>query len=94
MDGTTQRLALLGVLAGLAAAVSGVALRRRRRAGAAPGAPAPRQEFTCTCGRPYRMTGEGRHRVVWPREAPEGSPVLEDACPDCGTPFPASRVAA
>jgi|1186.fasta_scaffold475867_1 hypothetical protein len=97
MPDASKRLALLGVVAGLAVAVAGTVVRRRRRprdrdvppAGRTiSGAPSEPQTYTCTCGREYRTSGTGRHRVYWPAGAPDDDPVLGDACPECGTPLP------
>jgi hypothetical protein len=95
MPDATKRLALLGVLAGLTGAVAATVLRRRRRDRAVPpagraiaGAPSEQQTYTCECGRKYRTSGTGRHRVYWPADAPDDQPVLGDACPECGTKLP------
>src|SRR5688500_1491030 len=96
----SQRIALLGVLAALGVAVAAVVARRgrrsagepRRAAGASASAEpaiAEPQEYTCTCGRAYRTSGAGRHRVYWPADASESDPVLGDECPECGARLPA-----
>ena len=96
MPDATKRLALLGVLAGLAVAVAGTVVRRRRRERAVrpagrsiAGAPSEPQTYTCACGRSYRTSGTGRHRVYWPADAPDDEPVLGSDCPECGEPLPA-----
>ena len=96
MPDATRRLALLGVLAGLTGAVAATVVRRRRRDHDAPpagraiaGAPSEPQTYTCTCGRTYRTSGTGRHRVYWPADAPDDQPVMGDACRECGTALPA-----
>jgi hypothetical protein len=84
------------VLAGLTAAVAGTLARRRRSRPAPPptghrvaSSPAQPQRYTCECGREYRTSGAGRHRVYWPADARENEPVLGDACPECGAALPA-----
>jgi hypothetical protein len=89
----SQRIALLAVLAALGIAVAAVVARRGRRSAVgrteAPEASPEPQEYTCSCGRVYRTSGAGRHRVYWPAEAPESEPVLGDDCPECGARLPA-----
>ena len=93
-------LGLLAVAAGLAAAI-GAVTRRRRQSPAAPQHRDPRDvapdapvaeavdnEWSCECGKAYRFTGMGRHRVYWPAEATVADPVLDNQCVECERPFP------
>jgi hypothetical protein len=48
----------------------------------------PVEEWRCACGTEYRMTGTGRHRVLWLADASESDPVLGTACVSCGRPLP------
>ena len=71
-----------------AAAPSGA----REDAGAPP-SDAPAGEvvehtFTCECGQEYRVSGQDRHRVYWPKDAEVGDPVLGQTCPECDRPLP------
>jgi hypothetical protein len=85
-----ERAVLLGVLGAMVVAVAGALARRRLGSVASAEAVAePPQTYTCQCGREYRTSGMGRHRVYWPANAPEGEPVLGDECPGCGARLPA-----
>ena len=99
-------LGLLGVAASLAAAIA-VVNRRQRQVAATPpprdpkdvapdteAAEAVEREWTCACGKEYRITGEGRHRVYWPSDATVSDPVLGQECVECGRPFPLTDAAA
>jgi hypothetical protein len=79
------------VLALMATAASGVgyALLRLRRGGSRDRPQARElEEYTGDCGRAFRTTGIGRHRVYWLADAPKGDPVLSDRCPSCDRPLP------
>jgi hypothetical protein len=52
-----------------------------------PAGPEP-QDWQCECGQEYRVSGEGRHRVYWLRDASPDDPVLEPQCPNCERPLP------
>jgi hypothetical protein len=66
------------------------ALARGRASGGAEdsGRTSPDDSYTCQCGAEYRVSGIDRHRIYWPADAPEGSPVLGDRCVQCGTALP------
>jgi hypothetical protein len=99
----TEKLAPAGLAASVAAlfaAAVGYTLKRRGQAGDAPaedsaggkrdrstGGPEP-QDWQCECGQEYRVSGEGRHRVYWLRDASPDDPVLEPQCPNCERPLP------
>jgi hypothetical protein len=88
MSERSRRVALLGVLGALVVGVAGVLARRRLGSSSSPGAAEP-QRYRCTCGREYRTSGMGRHRVYWPANASQSEPVLGDECPACGARLPA-----
>ena len=72
-----------------------------RAPAAAPAGPVPTSataaegvahEWRCeSCGQPFRISGEGRHRIYWLPDAAPGDPVLDGRCPSCGTPLPGER---
>jgi hypothetical protein len=63
--------------------------RLRHRAARAGGRQGTGDEtWTCSCGTLFRVTGAGRHRVLWPADAPQDEPVLDDHCPSCGSALP------
>jgi len=97
---------LPALVAGLAAlGAAGAAFLRRRRRGpqdlrAAPGSPPSQeaatrvveQEWTCQCGQPYRISGEGRHRIYWLPDAAVSDPVTDGRCANCGRELPGDQV--
>ncbi len=36
------------------------------------------------CGKGYRVSGAGRHRVIWPQGADERDALLDERCLECG----------
>lgn len=88
----------------LVAAAGGVAVVLRRRSGSGGGARPtvdsgatgggphatvlPVETFTCRCGTEFRVSGADRHRVYWLLDAAPDDPVLDPACPECGTELP------
>ncbi len=83
-------LAAAAAVAGgvVAAAASGALLRRRGGSSASGAAPAQgdapaHAEWQCACGQEFRVSGEGRHRVLWLPDAGSGDPYLEPTCPSC-----------
>ena len=49
------------------------------------GGPAlPGTEAHCACGQAFRVSGQGRHRVVWLPDAAPEDPLLDHHCPNCG----------
>ena len=87
------RLAALASLAGgLAGGVATVVRRRRASAGVAEDdGPAT---WSCECGQEYRVSGEGRHRVYWLKDADPSDPVIGGRCPNCDRPLPGEHVTA
>ena len=83
--------------AAFAAIAAGVAvlLKRTKRPGGSPAAtelaagPQTR-DWSCECGQAYRVNGAGRHQVFWLEGADERDPLLDDRCPSCERPLPAS----
>jgi len=88
----SSRQGARAVAVGLASAAAAALGRRwwRARSG---GGDAARSEWTCGCGRRFRFSGAGRHRVYWAEDAPPGQPVVGDRCPSCERPLPAGREA-
>ena len=98
-------LAYTVIAAGVAAAIH-LVTRRERTAEPAPArdpkavkpdAPASEaidHEWACECGKTYRFTGSGRHRVYWPSDATVSDPVLDNQCIECERPFPMTDTAA
>ncbi len=75
----------LGVVVAVAVAVwRAIATRRARDRDTAAGA----VQWTCACGQRFRVSGAGRHRVLWLQDAAPGDPVLGDRCPTCDRVFP------
>ena len=92
-----RRRSSAGAATGSGAAASATANRP------APGAPpseAPaaaevtQDTYTCECGAEYRVSGQDRHRVYWPKDADASDPVLGQACPECERPLPHDHAAA
>ena len=54
----------------------------------APAGEVVEHTFTCECGQEYRVSGQDRHRVYWPKDAEVGDPVLGQTCPECDRPLP------
>jgi hypothetical protein len=81
----TRWTVMIGTLAaaGTAAAAAVVLTRRRRRTTAV----APETEWTCACGQRFRVSGTGRHRVLWVEGAAPDDPVVGDRCPACDRPL-------
>ena len=52
------------------------------------------ETYTCECGAEYRVSGQDRHRVYWPKDADASDPVLGQACPECERPLPHDHAAA
>jgi hypothetical protein len=88
-----SRTFALTVAAGTASAVA-FALVRLRGPAAAGRRTAPPDAYRCACGQDFRVTGTGRHRVYWLRDAAENEPVLSLGCPACDRPLPGTREAA
>lgn len=100
MAARVKLLALIALVGGALAAV----LRRRRSSGSAasgssPTPPSPpvseapasdvvTETWACECGQEYRVSGEGRHRVYWPAEAPVSDPTISGDCVKCDRPLP------
>lgn len=68
-------VALIG--AGVAAALT---LLRRATAEDPPAGP---REWHCACGQAFRVSGEDRHRVLWPEGAAPQDAAIDDRCPAC-----------
>jgi hypothetical protein len=90
------RTAALGASAGLAAAAAFAVRARTRRGRAGEEATGDRQdhpagieEWQCSCGQRYRVSGAGRHRIFWLADAETADPVLSDRCPNCDETLPA-----
>jgi hypothetical protein len=81
----TRWTVTIGTLAAGGAGAAAVLLLRRRRAGGT--AVEPETEWTCACGQRYRVSGTGRHRVLWLEGAAASDPVLGDRCPACDRPL-------
>jgi hypothetical protein len=88
-----SRTFAITVAAGAASAVA-FALVRLRRPGTAGRRPARQDAYRCACGQDFRVSGTGRHRVYWLRDAAEDDPVLSLRCPACDRPLPGTREAA
>ena len=73
-------VAVLGLLAGAAYAF------RTRLRGALPRRRSGGETFRCDCGHTLRVTGAGRHRIYFNGD----DALLENACPSCDRPLPAS----
>ncbi|HEU4657386.1 MAG TPA: hypothetical protein VFR97_07665 [Capillimicrobium sp.] len=86
MDQRTTGRAIAVTLALAAAAGLDLGWRRKGSATGRGGGPQP---WRCECGQRYRVSGEGRHRVYWVEDAPEGDPVLGTECVNCERPLPA-----
>ena len=56
-----------------------------------PAAEAVEQTWSCQCGQEYRVSGEGRHRVYWLRDASVSDPVIDGRCPTCERPLPGEQ---
>ena len=78
-------------VAAAAASAVGFALARLRRPGASRRRPARHDAYRCACGQDFRVSGTGRHRVYWRRDAAESDPVLSPRCPACDRPLPDTR---
>lgn len=85
-----QRTIARAVAVGLAvAAAAGLVLGRRAKGRGDRTAGPPGEPWACECGQAYRVAGEGRHRVYWLSDAPEGDPVMGTTCVSCERPLPA-----
>ena len=49
-------------------------------------------KWKCECGKTYRVSGEGRHRVYWADDSTMRDPIVDRECPDCGKALPAEHV--
>lgn len=66
---------------------SGVSTPSPSAAEAPPHATAHEVELRCECGNAYRVSGAGRHRVIWPEGSDEREALLEEECLECGRPL-------
>lgn len=81
-----RRAPVLAVVALITAGVAAtLAVMRRATAEDVPAAAAPAEprEWHCACGQGFRVSGEDRHRVLWPDGAGPADAVLDDRCPAC-----------
>jgi hypothetical protein len=87
--------ALARLTAGSTSATTGataeIVTRARYRRRQAKSQPDEVASYTCACGAEYRVSGTDRHRVYWPAEASEDSPVMGDQCVQCDAPLPSGR---
>ena len=94
---SAKRAGLIAVAVALAAGIAGSAARLRNRSpwrSLASGRRSRDTTYTCRCGTRYRVSGADRHRVYWPVDAPEGTPVMGDSCVQCDAPLPGGRATA
>ena len=56
------------------------------------GTPAPHGEYRCECGRTFRVSGGGRHRIYFePSDSALDDPVMNGVCPECGRGLPGKQ---